>query len=150
MASLADELKRVPLFSGLSQRELKRLARNFREREVKPGTAVIQEGAKSGQSFFVIVEGRATASVGGGEVRQLGPGDHFGELALISERVRGATVTADEPMRCLAMGFWDFRRFAKENPDVTWKLLQYVVELLSEERGKRVDVTAPAAGPRTR
>ena len=134
MASPAEELKRVPLFSGLSQRQLRRLARDFREREVKPGTTFIQEGAKSGNSFFVIVEGRATASVGGGVVRQLGPGDHFGELALISERVRGATVTADEPMRCLVMGFWDFRRFAKENPDVSWKLLEHVVELLSKER----------------
>ena len=137
MATLADELKKVPLFSELSQRELKRLARNFREREVKPGTALIQEGAKSGNSFFVIAEGRATASVGGNEVKQLGPGEHFGELALISERVRGATVTADEPMRCLVMGFWDFRRFAKENPAVTWKLLQYVVELLAESQRKR-------------
>ena len=71
-------------------------------------------------------------SVGGNAVSQLGPGGHFGELALISERVRAATVTADGPMRCLVMGFWDFRRFAKQNPDVTWKLLQYVVELLSE------------------
>jgi CRP-like cAMP-binding protein len=132
MATLADELKRVPLFSGLSQRQLKRLARDFREREVKSGTSLIREGEKSGISFFVIVDGTATASVDGNEVRKLGPGDHFGELALISERVRGATVTADEPMRCLVMGFWDFRRFAKENPDVTWKLLQYVVELLAE------------------
>jgi CRP-like cAMP-binding protein len=142
MASPADELKKVPLFNGLSQRQLKRLARSFREREIKAGTPVIQEGEKSGISFFVIVEGTATASVGGNEVRQLGPGDHFGELALISERVRGATVTADEPMRCLVMGFWDFRRFAKENPDVTWKLLQYVVELLAEEPSKRVDIHA--------
>jgi CRP-like cAMP-binding protein len=132
MATLADELKRVPLFSGLSQRQLKRLARDFREREVNTGTSLIREGEKSGISFFVIVDGTATASVDGNEVRKLGPGDHFGELALISERVRGATVTADEPMRCLVMGFWDFRRFAKENPDVTWKLLQYVVELLAE------------------
>jgi CRP-like cAMP-binding protein len=142
MASPADELKKVPLFSGLSQRQLKRLARSFREREIKAGTPVIQEGEKSGISFFVIVDGTATVSVGGNEVRQLGPGEHFGELALISERVRGATVTADEPMRCLVMGFWDFRRFAKENPDVTWKLLQYVVELLAEEPSSRVDIHA--------
>jgi CRP-like cAMP-binding protein len=140
MARLADELKRVPLFSGLSQRQLKQLARGFREREVKSGTPVIREGEKSGISFFVIVDGTATASVGGNEVRKLGPGDHFGELALISERVRSTTVTADEPMRCLVMGFWDFRRFAKQNPDVTWKLLQHVVELLSEERSTRVEI----------
>jgi CRP-like cAMP-binding protein len=94
----------------------------------------MSEGEKSGISFFVIVDGTATVSADGNQVGQLGPGDHFGELALISENVRSATVTADGPMRCLVMGFWDFRRFAKQNPDVTWKLLQHVVELLSEER----------------
>jgi CRP-like cAMP-binding protein len=134
MASPPEVLKRVPLFSSLSQRQLKRLARDFREHQIKSGTRVMREGETSGISFFVIVEGTATVSVGGAQVRQLGPGDHFGELALISENVRSATVTADGPMRCLVMGFWDFRRFAKQNPDVTWKLLQHVVELLSEER----------------
>jgi CRP-like cAMP-binding protein len=142
MANLADELKNVPLFSDLSQRQLKRLARGFRERDVKAGTALIREGEKSGVSFFVIVDGTATVSVDGNEVKQLGPGDYFGELALISERVRSATVTADGPMHCLVMGFWDFRRYAKDNPDVTWKLLQHVVELLSEERSNRADVHA--------
>ena len=140
MASLAEELKEVPLFSGLSKRQLKQLTGCFREREVKPGTALIREGEKSGITFFVIVEGTATASVAGDEVGKLGPGDHFGELALISEDVRGATVVADEPMRCLAMGFWDFRRFAKQNSDITWKLLEHVVELLSEERSHRVKI----------
>jgi CRP/FNR family transcriptional regulator, cyclic AMP receptor protein len=139
MASPAEELKNVPIFSGLSQRQLKRLARDFREREIKPGTQVVGEGQMSGISFFVVVEGTATVSVDGTRVRQLGPGDHFGELALISERVRSATVTADAPMRCLVMRFWDFRRFAKENPDVTWKLLEYVVEMLSEERDARAN-----------
>src|SRR5215208_1450918 len=140
MANLADELKNVPLFSDLSQRQLKRLARGFRERDVKAGTALMREGEKSGVSFFVIVDGTATVSVDGNEVKHLGPGDYFGELALISERVRSATVTADGPMHCLVMGFWDFRRYAKDNPDVTWKLLQHVVELLSEERSTRADV----------
>jgi CRP/FNR family transcriptional regulator, cyclic AMP receptor protein len=142
MASAADELKRVPLFSDLSGRQLKALARGFRERDVKAGTALMREDEKSGISFFVIVEGTATVSVDGKEVRQLGPGDHFGELALISERVRSATVTADGPMRCLAMRFWDFRRFAKQNPDVTWKLLQYVVEILADERESRAGTRA--------
>jgi CRP-like cAMP-binding protein len=137
MASPPEVLKTVPLFSGLSQRQLKRLARDFREREIKSGTRLMREGEMSGISFFVIVEGTATVSVDGDEIRQLGPGDHFGELALISKRVRSATVTADGPMRCLGMRFWDFRRFAKENPEVIWKLLQYVVALLEDERSIR-------------
>jgi CRP-like cAMP-binding protein len=137
MGSRADELKRVPLFSSLCQRQLRKLASDFREREIESGTRVVGEGEKSGISFFVIVDGTATVSLDGTEVRQLGPGDHFGELALISENVRSATVTADGPLRCLVLGFWDFRRFAKENPDVSWKLLEHVVELLSKERDDR-------------
>jgi CRP-like cAMP-binding protein len=142
MASSPEVLKTVPLFSGLSQRQLKRLARDFRERRLKAGTKVMREGEMSGISFFVIVEGTATVTVEGEPIRQLGPGDHFGELALISKRVRSATVTADGPMRCLGMRFWDFRKFAKENPDVIWNLLQSVVELLEDERSIRAGTRA--------
>jgi CRP/FNR family transcriptional regulator, cyclic AMP receptor protein len=145
VASLADELKQVPLFSGLSQRQLRQLAKGFRERQFKPGTEVVREGQMSGVGFFVIVDGTATVSAGGSEVALLGPGDHFGELALISERVRSATVTADGPLHCLVMQFWDFRQFAKQNPDVTWKLLQHLVELLTEERSKRAHATLQAS-----
>ena len=137
MANLVDELKKVPLFSGLSQRQLKQLARGFRAREFKAGTSVVRQGQMSGVGFFVITEGEASVSVDGTEVARLGPGDHFGELALISERVRSATVTADGPLHCLVIAFWDFRRFAKQNPDITWKLLQHLVVLLTEERNKR-------------
>ena len=145
MASLADELKKVPLFSGLTQRQLKQLAKGFREREFKPGTAVVREGQMSGIGFFVIVDGEASVSVDGSEVARLGPGDHFGELALISERVRSATVTADGNLRCLVIAFWDFRQFAKDNPDVTWKLLQHLVDLLTEERNKRAQAALQAS-----
>lgn len=145
MARLADELKKVPLFSGLTQRQLKQLAKSFREREFKAGTEVVREGQMSGIGFFVIAEGDASVSVDGREVARLGPGDHFGELALISERVRSATVTADGPMRCLVMAFWDFRQFAKQNPDVTWKLLQHLVDLLTEERSKRAQAALQAS-----
>ena len=137
MAKLVDELRQVPLFSGLSQRQLKQLARGFKEREFRPGTSMVRQGEMSGVGFFVITGGEASVSVDGMEVAKLGPGDHFGELALISEQVRSATVTAEGPLQCLVMAFWDFRRFDKENPDVTWKLLQHLVGLLTEERNRR-------------
>jgi CRP-like cAMP-binding protein len=133
MASVVEELQRVPLFSSLNERQLKRLAGRFRERELPPGTAVVQERKMSGVGFFVITEGQASVSVGGKEVAKIGPGDHFGELALISERERTATVTAETRLLCLEIPFWDFREFAMANPDVTWKLLQHVVDLLSEK-----------------
>ncbi len=141
MAKLVDELRQVPLFSGLSQRQLKQLARGFKEREFRPGTSMVRQGEMSGVGFFVITGGEASVSVDGMEVAKLGPGDHFGELALISEQVRSATVTAEGHLQCLVMAFWDFRRFAQENPDVTWKLLQHLVGVLTEERNRRAQAT---------
>jgi CRP-like cAMP-binding protein len=134
VAKPIDELKRVPLFSSLSQRQLKRLARDFKEREFRPGTSMVRQGQMSGANLFVIAEGEASVTVDGTEIAKLGPGDHFGELALIGERVRLATVTAETPLRCLVIASWDFRKFVTGNPDVSWKLLQYLVGVLADER----------------
>jgi CRP/FNR family transcriptional regulator, cyclic AMP receptor protein len=130
MASAAEELKGVPLFADLNGRQLKKLASYVRERTLEPGTSVLQEGKMSGVGFFVVVEGEAVVTVEGMEVATLGPGDHFGELAAITERERAATVTTRTRVRCLEIPFWDFRDFAQANGDFAWKLLQYVVELL--------------------
>jgi CRP-like cAMP-binding protein len=136
-AATAERLKEVPLFSGLGKRDLRRLAGKVRERRYKPGTAVVQEGKMSGIGFFVITDGEATVQVGGKEVSRLGPGDHFGELALIVKRERTATVTAETPLECLELTAWDFRDFVRGDPDVSWKLLLHVTELLLGERGDR-------------
>lgn len=93
-----------------------------------------------GVGFFVIVEGTASVSVAGAIVTTLGPGEYFGELAMLTEQERGATVTAETPLRCLMMAFWDFRKFAKANPDVSWKLLQHLARMLTEDRVRRARV----------
>jgi CRP-like cAMP-binding protein len=82
----------------------------------------------------VITDGEAEVRIRGESVASLSAGDHFGEVALVSEVERTATVTALTQLRCLEIPFWDFREFALTNPDVTWKLLQHVVEVLSTER----------------
>jgi CRP-like cAMP-binding protein len=123
-------LKQVPLFAELDNRQLKKLAARFRERTVGPGTQVTKEGEMSGAGFFVVTGGEAAVNVGGKDVKTIGPGDHFGELALVSESARTATVTATTELRLLEIPFWDFRDFAHANPDVTWRLLQHVVEVL--------------------
>ena len=147
MADVTEQLKRVPLFSGLNQRQLKRLQRDFRERRFKPGTSVVREGEMSGVGFFIITDGEASVVVNGREVARLGPGDHFGEFALISEETRAATVTAETQLHCLEITFWDFRRLAKASPDITWKLLQHVVRLLVDERLSRAHAFAQGSGP---
>ena len=134
MAAPADVLSEVPLFAELNQRQLKKLASYFRERRFKEGATIVRQGEMSGVGFFVLTDGVASVEVDGREVATLGPGSHFGELALISEGLRTATVRTVTPVDCLEITFWDFRRAAKAYPDITWKLLQYVVDLLVEER----------------
>ena len=135
----ADDLRSVTLFAELNDRQLKKLAALFRERTVAPGTAVVSEGEMSGVGFFVVSEGEAAVTVGGSEVATLGPGDHFGELALVSERERTATVTSRSELRLLEIPFWDFREFAHANPDVTWKLLEHVVGLIQRDDAPATD-----------
>ena len=137
---VVDDLKRVPLFADLNQRQLRKLGKCVRERVHEPGISVVHEGQMSGVGFFIIAEGDATVNAGGREIGTLGAGDYFGELALISEGERAATVSARTRLRLLEIPSWDFRDFALANPDVTWKLLRHVVELLSAQRA----VGAPA------
>jgi CRP-like cAMP-binding protein len=114
--ALADDLKQVPLFGSLSQRQVKRLARDFRERTFDPGMTPVRQGHRSGISFCVITEGEASVSMDGKEVARLRPGDHFGELGLIGKGLRTATVTAETPLRCAELASWHFRQFVKANP----------------------------------
>ena len=140
MADASDTLKQVPFFACLNDRQVKRLAGKLNERQFLPGTSVVKEGEMSGIGFFVITEGEATVTIAGNEVGRLGPGDHFGELALIAERERTATVTAETRLDCLELASWDFREFAQADPDVSWRLLQYVVGLLLDaERSGRAE-----------
>lgn len=144
MSRLAEDLAQVPLFSDLSKRQLKKLAGGFTERSFAAGRTVVREGHMSGVGFFVIAEGTAVVSVSGSTVATLGPGEYFGELAMITRQARGATVTAETPLRCLVIRFWDFREFAKENPDVSWKLLQHLAGLLVEDRARHAQASVPA------
>jgi CRP-like cAMP-binding protein len=136
VAAKPAELERVPLFGGLSQRQLRRLGRDFKERSFRPGTEIVRQGHMSGVDFFVIAEGEVSVTVDGKEIARLGPGDYFGELALIGERERTSTVTALVPVKCVSMACWHFRRFVNANPDVAWKLMQHLVELLGEKESR--------------
>ena len=125
----ADTLRAVPLFADLEARELDRFADSFKERRFSAGDTVSSEGAGAA-GFFVIAEGTATVSVGGAERGKLGPGDYFGEVALIDEGARTATVTADSDMLCYGMTFWEFRPIVEGNAQVAWKLLQALARKL--------------------
>ncbi len=122
-----DMLKKVPLFAGLDNKELQEIARSMRERRFKAGDTVTQEGA-GGVGFFVVEEGQADVNVGGESKGSVGPGDYFGEIALINESPRTATLTARTDMLCYGMTPWDFRPLGETNSTIAWKLLTAMAE----------------------
>jgi CRP/FNR family transcriptional regulator, cyclic AMP receptor protein len=124
-----DLLERVPLFSDLEQKELKQVAKSFKERTFGPGDTIASEGA-GGIGFFVIADGTARVSVGGEERASLGPGDYFGEIALIDDGARTATVTADTELRCYGLTSWEFRPLVEMDARIAWKLLQAMAKRL--------------------
>jgi CRP-like cAMP-binding protein len=116
-------LKQVPLFSDLDNKELEEIAGSMKQRNFSSGQQIAVEG-ESGVGFFVIEDGDARVTVHGDEVRRLGPGDYFGEIALIAQTPRTATVTAETDLKTYGMTFWDFRPLVEETPGIAWKLLQ--------------------------
>ena len=131
MPAPPELLERVPLFADLERRELERIADSMKETTFGPGDTVSTEG-EQGVAFFVIESGHATVTVGGEERRKLGPGDHFGEVALLAETDRTATVTAEDELRCYGLSRWAFRPIVEQNASVAWKLLQSVGKMLRD------------------
>ena len=119
----ANLLKRVPIFSDLDGKELERIASSMKQRIFNAGDTVTAEG-KTGVGFFVIEDGEATVTVGGDERRRLGPGDYFGEVALLNESARTATIIADTELRCYGLTSWEFRPLVETHGSIAWKLLQ--------------------------
>jgi CRP-like cAMP-binding protein len=126
---MEDRLATVPLFSGIKPKELKKLSKRMTERSFNEGDEITRE---SGIGFFVIEDGNATVSVAGDIVRTLGPGDHFGEIALIDSGPRSATIVAGTDLRCRGMSAWEFRPFVEEHPEVAWALLETLVSRLRD------------------
>jgi CRP/FNR family cyclic AMP-dependent transcriptional regulator len=126
-----DTLARVPLFSGLERRDLERIADSFKQRDYAPGDVIASEG-HGGAGFFVIGEGTAKVTVHGEDRTTLGPGDYFGEIALIDEGARTASVIAETDMRTYAMTFWEFRPIVETDSRIAWKLVQQLAHRLRE------------------
>ena len=123
----ADLLQQVPLFSDLDRKEVEEVASAMKQRTFSAGQSIAVEG-EQGVGFFVIEDGQAKVTVGGDERRTLGPGDYFGEVALISKGARTATVTAETELKTYGMTFWDFRPLVEEKPGIAWKLLEGAVK----------------------
>ena len=123
-------LRKVNLFSGLDDRELENLADEFNERRFSAGDKIALEG-EGGLMFFVVDSGEAAVEVHGKEVGRLGPGDAFGEIALIDRRPRTATVTALSELRTYGLPVFVFRPYVEARPEVAWKLLEAMADRLA-------------------
>jgi CRP-like cAMP-binding protein len=118
-----EVLGKVPLLSGLDRRALEAFARTLKQRTFRAGQVALGEG-ESGVGFFIVLDGTASVTIGGQPVRRLGPGDWFGEIALLTaDSVRTATVTAETEMSCVGLTEWEFKPFLAEHPDVAWQIM---------------------------
>jgi CRP-like cAMP-binding protein len=120
-------IQNAPLFAQLPKRDVKHLKAALTERNFTAGELIVEQG-QPGVGFFIIGTGSATVTVRGKTTRSLGPGDHFGEVALIDDGPRMAEIKADTDMECYALPAWQFRAFVQDHPDVAWALMQSLVK----------------------
>ena len=124
-----EVIERVPLFANMSARDIEGIAALFKERRFVSGETITKEGA-GGAAFFVIESGEATVSVGGRQRATLAEGDYFGEIALIDEGARSATITANTDLVCYGLTYWEFRPLVQQNATIAWNLLQTLAKRL--------------------
>jgi CRP-like cAMP-binding protein len=129
-----EALRRAPLFEGLSRKELLQLARMSDDLEVPPGKVLCKEG-DAGREFFVIVDGKAEVMRKGKRVATRGPGEFVGEIALLEQTPRMATVTAKTPLRLFVLTRRDFRHLVEQNPSVERKVLRALARRVVEMSG---------------
>jgi CRP-like cAMP-binding protein len=130
-----DALARAPLFSELSKHELGELAKATEDLEVEEGKVLAREG-DLGREFFVIVDGEVSVTKDGAELRRLGPGDFFGEIALVYENPRRtATVTAATPLRFFVLTRQSFRSLLDHQREIEEKVMDALEQRLASESG---------------
>jgi CRP/FNR family transcriptional regulator, cyclic AMP receptor protein len=130
-----DLLSGVDLFSGLSRKEVGLVLQYMRDHEFPAGRVVVSEGEEGGR-FFLIVSGNAVVRRGGRRIRKLGPGDSFGDIALIDGGPRSATVEAETPLSTLSLATWNFKGALRENPSMGFKLLLVLCKRLREAESR--------------
>ena len=127
-----DLIRKVPLFARCSRAELKEIALLADEIDLQEGKEMTREGAP-GREFFVLLDGTADVKKNRRRVNTLGPGDFFGEIALVSREPRTATVIATSPVRALVITDRSFRRLLDDAPRVQTKVMEAMAQRLAPE-----------------
>src|SRR5262245_34546517 len=130
MAAVEDVVA-VPLFQALANDQLRELASWFQTQDVSEDTTLVGEGAP-GYMFFVLANGTAAVTSQGQNVATLGPGDFFGEMAILGTGRRAATVTSTSPARLLVMFGTEFRRLEAEHPEIATRIVDAVEQRVAE------------------
>jgi CRP/FNR family cyclic AMP-dependent transcriptional regulator len=128
-------IRGVPLFAEADEKFIDRLAGEFIERTYASGETIAGEG-ETGRTFVVIESGEATVTVHGNEVRKLGPGDSFGEMALIDKSARSATVKADTEVHGYQLPVWSFRPIVESHPEMAWALLEALAQRVRDAESR--------------
>jgi CRP-like cAMP-binding protein len=132
-----DLIAKVPLFEQCSKRELEEVASIADEIDLDEGKALMREG-DPGREFFVVLEGTADVMQDGEKINSVGPGDFFGEIALISQGPRTATVTTTSPVRALVVTERSFKRLVEKSPEIERKVLAAAVDRLNPKFRREV------------
>jgi CRP/FNR family transcriptional regulator len=130
-----NELKKAKLFQGLSDSELRSIEKQMKIVNHPAGHEIVVRG-DGGVGFMVITEGTVTVKTVKGKSRKLGPGDSFGEMALLDHAGRSATVTADSDVTLATIPEWNFRPFLKEHPEIAYSLLQILSQRVRQAEGE--------------
>jgi pyruvate,water dikinase len=133
-AGPVEVIERVPFFANMSPRDVEGIAALFKERRFAAGETITKEGAGAA-AFFVIETGEATVTIGGRTRATLKDGDYFGEVALIDEGARSATITASTDLVCHGLTYWEFRPLVQHNATIAWNLLQTLAKRLRTAQG---------------
>ena len=137
-STLTESLERVPLFSGLDRSELEMLGRMVKEQPYRAGDLIVEVGA-GGLGLFIIKEGKVSVVKNGRVVAELGPGQFFGEIAVLDGGPRTADVRAVTDTVCMTLVSWEVKQLLMDNAVVAYKMLQELIKRLRSEPGREQD-----------
>ena len=136
--SAADQLANVPLFSSLSKKDLQRVAKASTEVTFPAGKTLVDQG-RTGHEFFLILDGSAVVRRNNRKIADLGPGQYFGELAILDRGPRSASVIASTDMRALVLGQREFLGVLDSIPGMAYKILTLMAQRLREADTKAIE-----------
>lgn len=126
---IIEMLQKTPLWSGLSEKELKHIVELSKERRFESGDVIVRKG-DSGVGFYLVLDGTVEVRADGRALSKLGRGQFFGEMSLVDDQPRSADVVALEPSTCLVLTAWSFKSLISVNPKIALKLMQEFIRRL--------------------